>query len=132
MHTDLAPGKLFLAQMGSGQAIFVGIGAEHYMPTSEVYGFIEETHDYLKLDGESVVEGRNGKTQGQIFVLDQRSGGGLGGLRAMYYDGTPLALTAKSLKRTALTSRDIDRQDYPHYFLKEISYLMSWKNLQTA
>jgi glucosamine--fructose-6-phosphate aminotransferase (isomerizing) len=35
----------------------------------------------------------------------------------MYYDGTPLALTAKSLKRTALTSRDIDRQDYPHYFL---------------
>jgi glucosamine--fructose-6-phosphate aminotransferase (isomerizing) len=77
MHTDLAPGKLFPAQKGSGQAIFVGIAAEHYMPTSEVYGFIEETHDYLWLDGESVVEGRNGKTQGQIFVLDQRSGGGL-------------------------------------------------------
>jgi glucosamine--fructose-6-phosphate aminotransferase (isomerizing) len=121
MHTDLAPGKLFLAQKGSGQAIFVGIAPEHYMPTSEVYGFIEETHDYLKLDGESVVEGRNGRTQGQIFILDQRSGGGIEGLRAMYYDGTPLALSAKNLKRTALTSRDIDRQDYPHYFLKEIS-----------
>jgi glucosamine--fructose-6-phosphate aminotransferase (isomerizing) len=121
MHTDLAPGKLFLAQKGSGQAIFVGIAAGHYMSTSEVYGFIEETQEYLKLDGESVAEGRNGKTQGQIFVLDQRSRGGLEGLSATYYDGTPLVLDAKNLKRTALTSRDIDRQDYPHYFLKEIS-----------
>ena len=25
MHTDLAPGKVFLAQKGSGQAIFVGL-----------------------------------------------------------------------------------------------------------
>jgi glucosamine--fructose-6-phosphate aminotransferase (isomerizing) len=121
MHTNLAPGKLFLAQKGSGQALFVGIAADYYMPTSEVYGFIEETQEYLKLDGESIVEGPNGKTQGQIYVLDQRCGGGLEGLRAMYYDGTPLALNAQSLKRTALTSRDIDRQDYPHYFLKEIS-----------
>jgi len=121
MHTDLAPGKLFLAQRGSGQAIFVGIAAGHYMPTSEVYGFIEETQEYIKLDGESVIEGKSGKTQGQIVVLDQRSAGGIEGLSAMAYDGTPLALTAKNLKRTALTSRDIDRQDYPHYFLKEIS-----------
>ncbi len=121
MHTDLAPGKLFLAQRGSGQAVFVGIAAGHYMPTSEVYGFIEETQEYIKLDGESVVEGKSGKTQGQIVVLDQRSAGGVEGLSAMAYDGTPLALTAKNLKRTALTSRDIDRQNYPHYFLKEIS-----------
>ena len=71
MHTDLAPGKLFLAQKGSGQAIFVGMAPDHYMPTSEVYGFIEETSDYLKLDGEKIVQGSNGPTQGQILVLDQ-------------------------------------------------------------
>ena len=121
MHTDLAPGKLFLAQRGSGQAIFVGIAPDHYMATSEAYGFIEETQAYIKLDGESVVEGRTGKTQGQIFVLDQASPGGVEGLRAMRYDGTPLALRPSNLKHTALTSRDIDRQSYPHYFLKEIS-----------
>jgi glutamine---fructose-6-phosphate transaminase (isomerizing) len=120
MHTDLAPGKLFLAHKGSGQAIFVGLAPDHYMSTSEVYGFIEETQDYIKLDGESVVEGRSGKTQGQIVVLDQ-AGGGLEGIASMYYDGTPCPLGERSLKRTALTSRDIDRQDYPHYFLKEIS-----------
>ena len=121
MHTDLAPGKLFLAQKGSGQAIFVGIAPEHYMPTSEVYGFIEETQEYIKLDGESVVAGRSGKTQGQIVVLDQAAAGGWEGITTMYYDGTPCRLDERSLKRTALTSRDIDRQDYPHYFLKEIS-----------
>jgi glucosamine--fructose-6-phosphate aminotransferase (isomerizing) len=121
LHTSLAPGRLFLAQRGSGQAVFIGIAQGRYMPTSEVYGFIEETQEYIKLDGESVIAGKNGPTQGQIAILDQRGDGGLNGLRLMYYDGTPIALSPKHLKRTALTSRDIDRQDYPHYFLKEIS-----------
>ncbi|MGD8284580.1 MAG: SIS domain-containing protein [Desulfobacterales bacterium] len=121
MHTDLAPGKLYLAQKGSGQALFVGLGDEHYMPTSEVYGFVEETSRYIKLDGETIVEGKNGPTQGQIFILDQASGGGLEGIQAMYYDGTPLTLSEKDIKVTEITSRDIDRQGFPHYFLKEIS-----------
>ncbi len=121
MHTDLDPGKVYLAQKGSGQALFVGIGDDHYIPTSEVYGFVEETQRYLKLDGETVVDGRQGQTQGQIVVLNQQSPGGLEGMRAMYYDGTPLALTEDNLKHTEITSRDIDRQAYPHYFLKEIS-----------
>ncbi|MGD8982057.1 MAG: glutamine--fructose-6-phosphate aminotransferase, partial [Desulfobacterales bacterium] len=37
MHTDLDPGRLFLAQKGSGQAIFVGISEDYYVPSSEVY-----------------------------------------------------------------------------------------------
>ena len=121
MHTDLAPGKLFLAQRGSGQAIFVGIAQEHYIASSEVYGFVEETADYLKLDGEKTIEGRQGRTQGQIFVLDQMSSGGLEGISALYYDGTPLVLNEDDIKHTEITTRDIDRQNYPHYFLKEIS-----------
>jgi glucosamine--fructose-6-phosphate aminotransferase (isomerizing) len=121
MHSDLAPGKLFLAQKGSGQAIFVGLSDEMYMPASEVYGFVEETSDYLKLDGEKIVEGVAGETQGQIFILDQTSPGGIDGITAMYYDGTPIALSETDIKHTDITSRDIDRQNYPHYFLKEIS-----------
>jgi len=121
MHTDLAPGKFFLAQKGSGQAIFVGLAEDHYLPTSEVYGFVEETQRYLKLNGEQIVEGKNGATQGQIFILDQTAGGGLAGIQAQYYDGTPVELTEKDILTTAITSRDIDRQSFPHYFLKEIS-----------
>ena len=121
MHTDKAPGKLFLAQKGSGQALFVGMASTHYMPASEVYGFIEETSRFLKLEGEKVHETPLGKTQGQIFILDQHSSGGLQGIQAMYYDGTPIRLDDSMVKTTEITSRDIDRQHYPHYFLKEIS-----------
>ena len=121
MHTDLAPGRFFLAQRGSGQAVFIGLAEDHYMPASEVYGFIEETPAFLKMNGEKVVDGKKGKTQGQIFVLDQRSAGGISGITAMYYDGTPIHLTEDDIKHTEITSRDIDRQQFPHYFLKEIS-----------
>ncbi len=121
MHTDLAPGKLFLAQKGSGQAMFVGLAEDHYVPASETYGFVEETSRYVKMAGDRVVEGISGSTQGQLFVLDQDSSGGIEGIRAMYYDGTPVDLSEKDVKKTEITSRDIDRQNYPHYFFKEIS-----------
>lgn len=121
MHTDLAPGKFFLAQRGSGQTVFVGISDDHYMPTSEVYGFVEETGRFIKMNGELIYQSPLGPTQGQIFILDQESAGGLAGISACYYDGTPLELTEADIQRTAITSRDIDRQDFPHYFLKEIS-----------
>lgn len=121
MHTDLAPSKLFLAQKGSGQAIFVGIAEDYYMPTSEVYGLVEETSNFIKMDGEKEVEGKHGKTQGQIFILDQESSGGLDGITAMFYDQTPVELGENDIKHTEITSRDIDRQEFPHYFLKEIS-----------
>ncbi len=121
MHSSLAPGKLFLAQRGSGQAIFIGLGDNVYMPTSEVYGFIEQTQRYLKMDGEKIITGDDGPVQGQIFILDQDSHGGLEGIQAHYYDGTPLVLKPEDVKTTELTSRDINRQAFPHYFLKEIS-----------
>jgi asparagine synthetase B (glutamine-hydrolysing) len=59
MHTDLAPGRLFLAQKGSGQAIFVGIAPDHYIAASELYGIVEQTPWYIKL---------NGGESGQIVV----------------------------------------------------------------
>ncbi|MGD9366133.1 MAG: SIS domain-containing protein, partial [Desulfobacteraceae bacterium] len=121
MHTNLAPGKFFLAQRGSGQAVFVGIADDHYLPTSEVYGFVEETDAFLKLDGEKIVDGINGRTQGQIFILDQNNAGGISGITACYYDGTPIQLNTDDIQSTEITSRDIDRQNFPHYFLKEIS-----------
>lgn len=121
MHTNLAPGKFFLAQRGSGQAVFVGMADDHYIPTSEVYGFVEETASFIKMNGEKEIEGKNGRTQGQLFVLDQNSAGGVAGITAAYYDGTPIQLTDEDVQHTEITSRDIDRQNFPHYFLKEIS-----------
>jgi glucosamine--fructose-6-phosphate aminotransferase (isomerizing) len=121
MHSDLAPGKIFLAQKGSGQAIFVGLAEDHYVPASEIYGMVEQTNRFVKLDGEKVVEGKSGPTQGQIFILDSCADDGLNGIRAMCYDGTPITLSREHVRRTDITTRDIDRESYPHFFLKEIS-----------
>ncbi len=120
MHTDLAPGKFFLAQKGSGQAVFIGIAEEHYMPTSEVYGFVEETSRYIKMSGESALNEKTGEAGGQIVILDQQSAGELEGIEAMHYDGTPICLVPEDIQQTLITSRDIDRQGHPHYFFKEI------------
>ncbi|MDA8403128.1 MAG: SIS domain-containing protein, partial [Desulfobacteraceae bacterium] len=122
MHTDLAPGKLFLSLKGSGQALFIGLAPDHYIIASELYGLVEETADFIKLDGEILNPNPSGPpVSGQIFILDQSSAGGLAGIAAMSYDGTPIPVTPEKVRRTPLTSRDIDRQGFDHYFLKEIS-----------
>ncbi len=120
MHTDMAPGKLFLAQKGSGQAIFVGIADSCYIAASEVYGVVEETSSFIKLNGSLLVDKKAG-VSGQIFILDAQGSGGMEGIDAFYYDNTPVNLKKSDIKNTEITSRDIDRQDFPHYFLKEIS-----------
>ena len=120
MMTDLAPGKLFLAQKGSGQTLFVGIGESGFVPTSEVYGFVEQTSRFIKMAGEKVVETAIGKSQGQILVLDQEKPG-LAGIEAIHYNGEKIAFSEADLQKTGITSRDTDRGGFPHYFLKEIS-----------
>lgn len=112
MHTDLAPGRIFLAQKGSGQAIFTGISDNHYITASELYGLIEETQDFIKLNGEK---------KGQILILDQYSEGGIAGMTSFAYDGSPIEICEANIQHSEITSRDIDRQHFPHYFLKEIS-----------
>ena len=111
MHTDLAPGKLFLSQHGSGQTLFIGLGKEHYITSSEIYGLVEDTSRYIKMEGEN---------KGQIFILDQDSDGGLNGIKAIDYNGDPVQLSEDTIKQTGITVRDIDRQGFSHYFLKEI------------
>ncbi|MBC8439575.1 MAG: SIS domain-containing protein [Deltaproteobacteria bacterium] len=112
MHSNLAPGKLFLAQKGSGQAIFVGIAKDHYIAASELYGIVEQTQNYIKLNGED---------KGQIVILDQNSLGGVSGIHSFYYDNSPICIDEHHIMTSQITSRDIDRQNFPHYFLKEIS-----------
>jgi len=121
MQSDLEPGRIFLALRGSGQSIFIGVGEEGYFLASEIYGFVEETPLFIKMDGEKERVAGDTKTQGQIFILDTNSSGGLAGIKALNYDGQILPLSDKDIQSTEITTRDIDRQGFPHYFLKEIS-----------
>ncbi|MCX6224680.1 MAG: SIS domain-containing protein, partial [Bacteroidia bacterium] len=120
MTSDLEPGKMFLALKGSGQSIYVGISSDQYMFSSELYGLVEVMPRFIKMNGEEAASGES-KAAGQIFILDQASSGGLEGARGCYYDGTKINLKDSNLQKAEITTRDIDRGDHPHFFLKEIS-----------
>lgn len=120
MTCDLEPGKFFLALKGSGQSIYVGVGSDQYMFSSELYGLVEVMSRFIKMNGDKPGNGKNAAT-GQIFILDQNSPGGLKGIKACHYDGFEITLQENALQKAEITTRDIDRGDYPHFFLKEIS-----------
>ncbi|MDD5168398.1 MAG: SIS domain-containing protein, partial [Syntrophales bacterium] len=121
MTSDVEPGKVFLALKGSGQAVYVGLAEDAYVFSSELYGLIERTPLFVKMNGERLSRPDGSGKNGQIFVLDQESSGSVAGIRALFYDGTPLTLSTDDIQRAEMTTRDIDRRDYPHFFLKEIS-----------
>lgn len=119
VQSDLAPGKLFLALHGSGQAIYIGLCPDRYIISSEVYGLVEDTNQYVTMDGETPRVPNNPQTQGQIFILTQQHSG-LEGIQATYYDGTRIELHPKNIGKAEITTRDIDRQNFDHFFAKEI------------
>ncbi len=112
LQTDLAPGKLFFAQRGSGQALFIGLAEDYYIVASELYGIVEETDRFIKMNA--------GERDGQIVCLNLETGG-ISGITVSHYDGAAAVFTAADISSTEITSRDVDRQGFPHYFLKEIS-----------
>jgi len=117
-----APGCLHLALRGSGQALYVGFAEDAFVVASEPYGVVEETSTYLRLDGETPADPeRAAATRGQVMVIDAARAGELDGIRRLAYDGTELPVTDDDLQHAQITTRDIDRGDFPHFLLKEIS-----------
>lgn len=112
MTCNLEPGKIWLALRGSGQSIYIGMGDSQYMFSSELYGLVEVTSRFIKMDGDQ---------SGQICILNQNGSPGMQGIESYTYDGRRLALTEDLTQTAEITTRDIDRGSYPHYFLKEIS-----------
>jgi glutamine---fructose-6-phosphate transaminase (isomerizing) len=116
------PDKLLLALRGSGQALYVGLADAAYIVASEPYGVIELTDRYLRMDGETPANPDNPTaSRGQIVVLDGSRAGTFEGIERLAYDGTPLPVTEADIATAQITTRDIDRGQFPHFLLKEIS-----------
>ncbi len=121
-HAANDPDRVMLALRGSGQALYVGFADDCFVVASEPYGLVEETSSYLRLDGETPGNPDNpGASRGQIVVLDAGGAGTVAGIRRISYDGTVLPVRADELVTPQITTRDIDRGDFPHYLLKEMS-----------
>ncbi len=112
-----SPDQSYLALRGSGQALYVGLGDDMFIVASEPYGVVEETMQFLRVDGETASPTGS---RGQVFVLDGALAGTLAGVRRMAYDGSELPIDAREIVTAQVTTRDIDRGDSPHFLLKEI------------
>ena len=116
------PSTLLLALRGSGQALYVGFAEDAYVVASEPYGLVEETSQYLRMDGETPANLENpNASRGQVLVLDGDRAGSLDGIRRLAYDGTEISVTEADVITAQITTRDIDRGPHPHFLLKEIS-----------
>ena len=121
-HSGADPNRLLLALRGSGQALYIGLADDSYVVASEPYGVVEEASQYIRLDGETPSDLDNPEaSRGQIVVLDASLAGSLAGIERLSYDGSKIAVGASDLQRAEVTTRDIDRGDFPHFLLKEIS-----------
>ncbi len=121
-QTAAAPDKLLLSLRGSGQALYVGLVEDSYVIASEPYGVVEETSTYLRMDGETPADPeRASATRGQVVALDAARAGTLAGIERSAFDGTLLPVHDDDLQHAEITTRDIDRGDFPHFLLKEIS-----------
>ena len=116
------PDQLALALRGSGQALYVGFAEDTFVVASEPYGVVEDCDRYLRLDGETPGNPDNPSgSRGQVVLLSRDDAGELTGVARAAYDGTALPVEEADLTMAEVTTRDIDRGDYPHYLLKEIS-----------
>lgn len=119
--TAATPDKLQLALRGSGQALYIGLAEDSYIIASEPYGVVEETANYVRMDGERPGNLENpNASRGQIIELDGDLAGTTEGMLRKAYDGTDLAVTDADVAVAQITTRDIDRGDHPHYLVKEI------------
>ncbi len=120
MTSDLEPGRLYLSLKGSGQSLYVGVPDSGYIIASEIYGLVEETGRFVKLEGDRERVSGDAGTRGQVFVLDLEATGP-GNIKACHHDGVAVTVTDEDVKSAGITTRDVDRGDFPHYFLKEVS-----------
>jgi glucosamine--fructose-6-phosphate aminotransferase (isomerizing) len=99
----------------------VGLARTTTCPLRRFTGLSRRPPTFVKMDGEKVVDGQKGKPRDRLFVLDQRSSRRTDRHNGHVLRRHPHHIDRRGHQATEITSRDIDRQDFPHYFLKEIS-----------
>ncbi len=106
------PGEFLFGQKGSGQGLYFGFAGSSVAVASEMYGLVEMTQDYLKADGERV-------PGGEVFRLAARPESVES--RILDLGGGSRPIQPERLRKAEITTRDINRGEFPRFLLKEIS-----------
>lgn len=121
LETTADPDRLYLALKGSGQSLFVGLMNQGYVLASELYGVVEETRHFLRMDGTTESNPGHPESAGQIFILNKAGAGNWKAIEVYGFDGHLLELHENDVMTAEITTRDIDRKGFHHYLHKEIS-----------
>jgi glucosamine--fructose-6-phosphate aminotransferase (isomerizing) len=104
------PGRVLLAQRGSGQSLLVGALDGMTIVASELYGLVEHCRNYIRLEGNT----------GEVVTIDSTDAGRLHAMGRWAYDGSARPITAADVATASITTRDIDRRDHAHFLEKEL------------
>jgi glutamine---fructose-6-phosphate transaminase (isomerizing) len=104
------PGRVLLAQRGSGQSLLVGAVDGMTIAASELYGLVEHCRNYVRLEGHT----------GEVVTIDSAGAGHLLAMGRWAYDGSPRPITHADVATASITTRDIDRRDHAHFLEKEL------------
>ena len=115
------PEKLMLALHGSGQGLCIGLAEDRFIVASEPYGVVEETLNYVRMDGEALADVDNPSSRGQVVTLSAQGAGELSGIAMTSYTGDKIALTQSDVLTAEVTTRDINRGAHKHFLAKEIA-----------
>jgi glucosamine--fructose-6-phosphate aminotransferase (isomerizing) len=121
MHNSLEPQRIYLALRGSGQALFVGLLRQGYVFASELYGVVEQTHQFIRMDGTTERVPGKPESAGQVMVLEANGSGQLEAIECWSFDGERLDSSQLKVQQAEITTRDINRGQFTHYLLKEIN-----------
>ncbi|MFM7650586.1 MAG: SIS domain-containing protein, partial [Acidimicrobiaceae bacterium] len=115
------PDKLLLALHGSGQGLCIGLAEDRFVVASEPYGLVEETLNYVRMDGEALADLDNPSSRGQVVTLSGANAGELSGVQLVSYDGREIELSQDKVLTAEITTRDINRGEHKHFLAKEIA-----------
>ena len=115
------PDKLLLALHGSGQGLCIGLAEDRFVVASEPYGLVEETLNYVRMDGEALADLDNPSSRGQVVTLSGANAGDLSGVQLISYDGCEIELGKDKVLTAEITTRDINRGEHKHFLAKEIA-----------
>ncbi|MBT9582470.1 SIS domain-containing protein [bacterium] len=121
MHNSLEPGRIYLALRGSGQALFVGLCRYGYVFASELYGVVEQTQRFFRMDGTTERVPGKPESAGQVLILEANGQGALEAIEAWSFDGERIETNGLKTQSAEITTRDINRGTFTHYLLKEIN-----------
>lgn len=109
------PDEYFLAQKGSGQGLFLAQAGSSVAAASEMYGTVELTDRYVKADGEKALGGRVAGERFHVSLLSDAP------MVQVLAEAGASPLPDERTGRAEITTRDIERGDFPRYLLKEIT-----------